>query len=70
MHSLLKQVCAPFWVCGTETFNINIIDCIYDLCLHATSGGATACQRAFEVDHKQLSIGSALKNEQWTLEGV
>lgn len=27
------------------------------------------CQRASEADRKQLSIGSALKNEQWTLEG-
>lgn len=57
-----------FRSCGIETFNLNSIDCIYDLCTEATFAGATACQRASEADRKQLSIGSALKNEQWTLE--
>lgn len=49
---------------------MNSIDRISDLCTIATFAGAAACQRASEADHKQLPIGSALKNEQWALEGV
>lgn len=49
---------------------MNSIDCISDLCAAATFAGAAACQRASEADHKQPPIGSALKNEQWALEGV
>lgn len=49
---------------------MNSIDCISDLCTIATFAGAAACQRASEADHKQLPIGSALKNEQLALEGV